>query len=176
MKRTARLVHLLAPLGLAGLVLIAAPAPAAADRPPPGPVDPYRGEGPVGPGGHPPAAELAPGDAGRPGKAGKRARKQLRRELAARFDVDGDGRLRGPERAAARAFLRHLRHQRGLARLRPFDTNRDGWLSPDEQRAAGAYLARERAERRERRADRRDHRADDRARPEGRRERRRDRW
>ncbi|MBE7453492.1 MAG: hypothetical protein HS111_32915 [Kofleriaceae bacterium] len=119
---------------------------------------------------------LAPGDAAQPAKAASGRASTLRRELAARFDMDGDGRLRGPERAAARAFLRHLRHERGLARLRSFDTNRDGWLSPDEQRAAGAYLARERAERRDRRAERRDRRADDRARPEGRRERRRDRW
>lgn len=63
-----------------------------------------------------PRAPMAggPGRAQRDGaRAGKRhLPPRLRARLVAMFDRDGDGRLQGPERRAAKKFVRQLRHRR----------------------------------------------------------------
>ncbi len=131
MKRIALLVGLLV-AGGASAALADQPGPAP-QAPPSGPVeaapfDPYQ---------QPPG----PGMQGQRGQMGQRGemqgqKRQLKAQLVQRFDRDGDGRLTGPERRAAKRFAMRLRHQRRLMQLRRFDANHDGWLSPDEQRAA----------------------------------------
>ncbi len=70
----------------------------------------------AGPGGWmgPRGPMAGPGRMQRDGaRAGKRhLPPRLRARLVAMFDRDGDGRLQGPERRAAKKFVRQLRHRR----------------------------------------------------------------
>ena len=112
---------------LALVLLLAAATPALAQ--PGAPVDPYAGRAAP----HDDRGDHARGR----GKARAARRAQMKRAIVARFDQDGDGRLTGAERQAARQFVKEQRAERRLRALQRLDTNRDGWLSPDEMQRAG---------------------------------------
>ncbi|HVV86020.1 MAG TPA: hypothetical protein VHE35_23330 [Kofleriaceae bacterium] len=92
----------------------------------PGDDQAYDGQGYGGPGyGAPGHGRMMRGGRGmrdgQPGERGPRGRHrrlppQLRARLMARFDRNGDGRLEGPERRAARQFVRTVIVRRHLAR------------------------------------------------------------
>ncbi len=95
---------------LVGLLLAGGASTALADQfaPPSGPVGPGPGPGMQGPG------MQGQGMQG-PGTQRQRHRHrlppQVRQQLLQRFDRDGDGRLTGRERRAAKRFVLRLRHQ-----------------------------------------------------------------
>ena len=74
------------------------------------PVDPYEGPNAGAPrGGH----RGMNGQRGQGGQRGQR-RQRMRAKLIARFDRNGDGRLTGPERVAAKRFVMRVRMMRQM--------------------------------------------------------------
>jgi Ca2+-binding EF-hand superfamily protein len=91
--------------------------------------------------------------ADKPAKATKAEKAEMREHMLERFDANQDGKLTGKERKKAKHARKRLRHFRKMiarldkdgdgklseaevgnrfARLQRFDTDHDGWLTPDE--------------------------------------------